>query len=75
MTMRWQNPLSPRSRPNAFCGSLPATKAAARLLAFDYIESFYNRRRHSALGYQSPEEFEKSFFPLNSQPINPNLKN
>ena len=28
---------------------------------FQYIEAFYNRQRmHSALDYQSPEEFEKS---------------
>jgi len=27
---------------------------------FDYIERFYNRlRRHSALGYLSPEQFEQ----------------
>jgi len=33
---------------------------AARLAIFDYIESFYNRKRlHSALGFKSPVEFEQ----------------
>jgi transposase InsO family protein len=46
---------------------VPATKAEAKLLAFDYIESFYNRRRrHSSLGYRSPLEFEKDMFPPNT---------
>ena len=32
----------------------------ARLAVFDYVEGFYNpRRRHSALGYCSPAEFER----------------
>ena len=32
----------------------------ARMACFDYIECFYNpRRRHSALGYLSPLEFER----------------
>jgi len=35
------------------------TREAARRSLFEYIEVFYNReRRHSALGYQSPSEFE-----------------
>jgi putative transposase len=38
-----------------------ATHVQARHDLFDYIEVFYNRqRRHSALGYVSPEAFEAS---------------
>lgn len=34
----------------------------ARNETFSYIEGYYNRvRRHSALGYKSPEEFEREF--------------
>ncbi len=36
------------------------TREEARLAIFDYIEIFYNRqRRHSYLGYMSPEQFEQ----------------
>ena len=38
-----------------------ATPAHARLAVFDYIEGWYNpRRRHSALDYLSPINFEKA---------------
>ena len=38
-----------------------ATRDAAWQSVFEYIELFYNtRRRHSALGYLSPEEFEQA---------------
>ena len=38
-----------------------ATHQEARASLFGYIELFYNRtRRHSALGYMSPETFEAS---------------
>ena len=37
--------------------------AEARSETFNYIESYYNRlRRHSALGYKSPEEFEREYY-------------
>ncbi len=35
----------------------------ARSVTFSYLEGYYNRvRRHSALGYQSPEEFERAYY-------------
>lgn len=41
-----------------------ASRAAARKALFEYIELWYNRqRRHSALGYLSPCQFEKLACP------------
>jgi transposase InsO family protein len=41
---------------------LYASRSQARSDLFAYIEGFYNRcRRHSALGYLSPEAYEQSF--------------
>jgi len=38
------------------------TREAARLAIFDYIAAFYNRtRRHSSVGYRSPEEHEAEY--------------
>jgi putative transposase len=38
------------------------TRAEAKLAVFDYIEAFYNRqRRHSALDYLSPVEYERRY--------------
>ena len=37
-----------------------ATRRALKTAIFEYIEGFYNRRRrHSALGYLSPQEYEE----------------
>ncbi len=37
------------------------TRGQARASIFEYVEVFYNRHRlHSALGYLSPEQFERS---------------
>ena len=53
-------------KAECFADSLPSTRAAAELMAFDYIETFYNsRRRHSSLGQRSPRDFESLMFPHN----------
>jgi putative transposase len=40
----------------------PPPPQQARLMIFDYIETFYNPKRlHSALGYKSPVDFEIQF--------------
>ena len=60
---------------NALCESFFATlecelidrrrfgsQAEARMAVFDFIEGFYNpRRRHSALDYESPVEYERKY--------------
>ena len=39
------------------------TRQEARLAIFSYIEGFYNReRRHSALGYLTPSQYEEKLF-------------
>jgi putative transposase len=44
------------------CGERFETNEIAETKAFDYIEVFYNRqRRHSAISYVSPAEFERRF--------------
>lgn len=46
-----------------------ATRDAARMALFDYIEVFYNRTRmHSALEYQSPVQYEERFNRLGYVP-------
>ena len=47
-------------KTECFGDSIPPTKALAKLMVFDYIETFYNTpRRHSALDYRSPAQFEQ----------------
>ncbi len=44
-----------------------AHREQAALIVFEYIETWYNRKRqHSALGYLSPEEFARK---INKQNI------
>ena len=55
-------------KAECFADSIPPTRAAAELLAFDYLETFSNpHRRHSSLGYRSPLDFEKEMFPQNKK--------
>ena len=62
---------------NAMCESFFATlecelidrirlpsHVAARMAVFEFIEGWYNpRRRHSAIGYLSPDDYERSTLP------------
>jgi putative transposase len=44
-------------------GGAFANVEQARMETFTYIESYYNRvRRHSALGYRSPEDYERAYY-------------
>lgn len=44
-------------------GGCFADVAQARGESFSYIEGYYNRqRRHSSLGYRTPDEFEREFY-------------
>jgi hypothetical protein len=66
-------------KAECFAGQIPPTRAAAKLMIFDDIETFYNpRRRHSALAYRSPIEFEKTNVPPKQKQLtsipNPNPK-
>ncbi len=46
----------------------------ARLETFHYIEGYYNRiRRHSSLGYDSPEEYERKYVEERAQKADENL--
>jgi putative transposase len=46
-------------KAECFASYLPATRREARMMIFEYIETYYNRiRLHSSLGYQSPVDFE-----------------
>jgi putative transposase len=47
------------------------TKRHARRAIFDYLETFYNsRRRHSSLGYLSPEAYARKHFQSLKQHLN-----
>lgn len=48
-------------KAECFGTTTPATRAQARSMIFDYIETFYNPvRLHSALGFESPMAFENT---------------
>jgi len=48
-------------KAECFGRTIPPTREQARMMVFDYIETFYNPvRLHSSLGFQSPVEYEQS---------------
>lgn len=52
-------------KTECFQNQIPKSRREAKLILFDYIETFYNRYRlHSSLGYKSPLEFENNFSRL-----------
>jgi putative transposase len=54
-------------KTECFQNQIPKSRREAKLILFDYIETFYNRSRlHSALQYQSPLEFENNFTGTNN---------
>ena len=67
-----------RSMAESFFASLEAellgrrkftSQAEAKMACFSYIEGFYNPQRlHSALGYQSPNAYEKQRSPTPIEP-------
>jgi transposase InsO family protein len=63
-------------KAECFGDSIPATKAAAKRMVFDYIETFYNRRRrHSALNFLSPLQFEQSLLQKNKSAFEVSVTN
>ncbi len=51
-------------KAECFGSTIPATRAQAHVMVFDYIETFYNPvRLHSSLRFQSPANFEKAIQP------------
>lgn len=51
-------------KAECFGSTVPATRAQAHRLVFDYIETFYNPTRlHSAPGFLSPLDFENKIQP------------
>jgi putative transposase len=46
------------------------SKVAARTVLFDYLQTFYNRKRlHSSLDYQSPHAFLNQYSQIQSQSL------
>jgi transposase InsO family protein len=59
-TTRWRRASSAILKIEQVYQTRWRTRAQARSDVFEYIEIFYNRqRRHSALGYLCPDDFER----------------
>jgi putative transposase len=64
-----------RLKAEVLDGAVFADFEQARSETFAWIEGYYNRvRRHSALGYRSPDDFERAWFQLSHHSIGLDFK-
>lgn len=66
MRMQWQNHFGVVKKTDLLQGGVFETIEDVRVEIFETIGGYYNtKRRHSGIGYQTPDEFETQFYMAN----------